>query len=135
MKKRFARPLGALSLLVIGSVWLATLGNLPLWRELGRLGQVQNASGWALALGLGAIIAAATVLLGALLAWRKTVKPLLTLLLLLAAFASYYEWQFGVVIDPTMVTNVLQTDVREARDVLSWQLFGFVACIALLPAL
>jgi lipid A ethanolaminephosphotransferase len=135
MKKRFARPLGSLSLLVIGSVWLATLGNLPLWRELGRLGQVQNASGWALALGLGAIIAAATVLLGALLAWRKTVKPLLTLLLLLAAFASYYEWQFGVVIDPTMVTNVLQTDVREARDVLSWQLFGFVACIALLPAL
>ncbi|MFI0546375.1 MAG: phosphoethanolamine transferase [Brachymonas sp.] len=133
MKKLFARPFGALSLLVICSVWLATLGNLPLWRELGRLGQLQNTSGWLLALGLGLVIFSTTVLLGALLAWRKTVKPLLTLLLLLAAFASYYEWQFGVVIDPTMVTNVLQTDVREARDVLSGQLFLFVAGIALLP--
>lgn len=135
MKKRFARPFGALSLLLLCSVWLALLGNLPLWRELGRLGQLQTGSGWLLAFGLGMVIASATVLLSALLVWRKTVKPLLTLLLLLAAFASYYEWQFGVVIDPTMVTNVLQTDVREARDVLSWQLLGFVICIALLPAL
>ncbi len=135
MKKIFAHPLGALSLWSMGSAWLASLGNIPLWRELGRLGQLQNAAGWGLALGLGAIIFSATLLLGALLAWRHTVKPLLTLLLLLAAFASYYEWQFGVVIDPSMVTNVLQTDVREARDVLSWQLVAFVLCLALLPAL
>ena len=134
MKKLFARPFGALSLLLICSVWLATLGNLPLWRELGRLGQLQNASGWLLAVGLGLVVFSATALLGALLAWRKTVKPLLTLLLLLAAFASYYEWQFGVVIDPTMVTNVLQTDVREARDVLSLNLFLFVLGLAIVPA-
>lgn len=134
MKKRFTRPFGALSLLVLSSVWLATLGNLPLWRELGRLGQLQMASGWLLALGLGLVILSATVFLGALLAWRHSVKPLLTLLLLLAAFASYYEWQFGVVIDPSMVTNVLQTDVREARDVLSLNLFLFVLGLAVLPA-
>ena len=68
MKKRFIRPFGALSLLVLSSVWLATLGNLPLWRELGRLGQLQMASGWLLALGLGLVILSATVFLGALLA-------------------------------------------------------------------
>lgn len=135
MKKLFARPVGALSLLLIGSAWLATLGNLPLWRELGRLGQLQSAPDWLLAVGLGLVIFSTTVLLGALLAWRRSVKPLLTLLLLLAAFASYYEWQFGVVIDPSMVTNVLQTDVREARDVLSWQLAAFVLGLAILPAL
>ena len=56
MKKRFIRPFGALSLLVLSSVWLATLGNLPLWRELGRLGQLQMASGWLLALA-GAVLA------------------------------------------------------------------------------
>lgn len=135
MKKLFARPVGALSLLLIGSAWLATLGNLPLWRELGRLGQLQSAPDWLLAVGLGLVIFSTTVLLGALLAWRRSVKPLLTLLLLLAAFASYYEWQFGVVIDPSMVTNVLQTDVREARDVLSVNLFLFVLGLAILPAL
>jgi lipid A ethanolaminephosphotransferase len=111
------------------------VGNIPLWRELGRLGQLQSASGWLLALGLGLVVFSATVLLGALLAWRRSVKPLLTLLLLLAAFSSYYEWQFGVVIDPSMVTNVLQTDVREARDVLSLNLVLFVLVLALLPAL
>ena len=134
MKKLLTRPLGALSLWMVGCAWLATLGNLPLWRELGRLGQWQSATTWVLTLGLAVVIFSSTALLGVLLAWRRSVKPLLSLLLLLAAFASYYEWQFGVVIDPSMVTNVLQTDVREARDVLSWQLAAFVLGLAILPA-
>ena len=134
MKKLLTRPLGALSLWMVGCAWLATLGNLPLWRELGRLGQWQSATTWVLTLGLAVVIFSSTALLGVLLAWRRSVKPLLSLLLLLAAFASYYEWQFGVVIDPSMVTNVLQTDVREARDVLSWQLAVFVLGLAILPA-
>ena len=134
MKKLLTRPLGALSLWMVGCAWLATLGNLPLWREMGRLGQWQSATTWVLTLGLAVVIFSSTALLGVLLAWRRSVKPLLSLLLLLAAFASYYEWQFGVVIDPSMVTNVLQTDVREARDVLSWQLAAFVLGLAILPA-
>ncbi len=139
MKNIFGRmatkPWGALRLLLVTSLFLATVGNIPLWRELARLGQLQGVAGWGLALGLGSIIFSATVLLLAPLVWRHTLKPLLTLLLLLAAFASYYEWQFGVVIDPSMVTNVLQTDVREARDVLSWQLLAFVFFLAILPAI
>lgn len=133
MKNFFTRPWGALRILLLLAFWLASVGNIPLWRELGRLGQLGSASGWLLALGLGLVIFSATVLLSALSVWRRSVKWVLSLWLLLAAFASYYEWQFGVVIDPSMVTNVLQTDVREARDVLSWQLLGFVGGIAFLP--
>ena len=42
---------------------------------------------------------------------------------------------YGVVIDPTMMTNVLQTDAREARDLLSLRLGADAAAARRLPPL
>jgi lipid A ethanolaminephosphotransferase len=42
---------------------------------------------------------------------------------------------YGVVIDNTMITNVLQTDVREAKDLLSLQMLATLSLLAGLPLL
>ena len=41
---------------------------------------------------------------------------------LLAAVVQHYMLSYHMVMDPSMVANVLQTDPHEARDLISWRL-------------
>ncbi len=117
--------------------WMASVGNLALWQALQPLGALHGAGGLRLAVGLGlgiAALLAALVLLLTLLAPRWLLKPVLTLLLLLTAVGSYFMQSYGIVIDAAMLTNALQTDVREASDLLHWRLLLTVAVLAGAPA-
>ena len=122
-------------LVVFASVWLAVLGNWTLWRNLMA---APDLTGWH-SLWFGAafalIIACVIAALLSLLAWRFTLKPAITVLLLLAAFATHYMSMYGIVVDTPMVVNVFQTDTREARDQLSWRLLATVIGLAGLPML
>lgn len=120
-------------LLVMVSLWVATTCNLALWRELGRIPALDNTRGLVFAVAFGVMIAAATCALMALLAWRWTLKPAIAVVLLSAAVGSYFMLSYGVVIDPTMMVNVVQTDPRETRDLLNWRLAVSVVVLALLP--
>jgi lipid A ethanolaminephosphotransferase len=130
-------PLGRnpVALLAAVSLWLATVGNWALWRELGRLGQLQSLGGYAFAVAFTAIIFGALCALGALLAWRRSIKPALVFICLAAALGMHFMLSYGVVIDTTMIVNVLQTDPRETRDLLSWKMLFTVLAVAGLPSL
>ncbi len=130
-------PMGRnpVALLAAVSLWLATVGNWALWRELGRLGQLQSVGGYVFAIAFAFIIFGATNALFALLAWRRSIKPLLVFLLIAAAVGMHYMLSYGVVIDSTMMVNVLQTDPRETRDLLSFKLLFTVLFVAGLPGI
>ena len=103
------------------ALWLATVGNLPLWQRLVSLGESgTQAAGLVLALGLPVLGAIAALLF--LLNWPRVFRPLASLLVVVSAFNSHFMWQYSAVIDPTMMANVVNTDVREVRDLLSWAL-------------
>ncbi|MCH4813520.1 MULTISPECIES: phosphoethanolamine transferase [Vreelandella] len=53
------------------------------------------------------------------IAFRTLVKPLLTLLFLIAAFVSYFTSYYGTYFDTSMLDNVLQTDTNEAQELLT----------------
>ncbi|WP_341650261.1 DUF1705 domain-containing protein [Thauera humireducens] len=52
---------------------------------------------------------------------------------LVAAVSSYYAGHFGVYFDPSMLRNVMRTDVAEARELLTSGFFLQVAALALPP--
>ncbi len=114
------------------ALWLASVGNLPLWQRIDALGG-SPAQRLLLIAGMGAVIAAALVVLLSLLAWPRVFRPVATGLLLVTAFNTHFMWQYGVVIDPTMLANALHTDAREVRDLLSWSMPGTVLLVAGLP--
>lgn len=121
--------------MVLGySLWIASAGNLPLWRTLQSLGLLEGAHGWIFGVSLLLMLAAATALLLGLLSWRHTLKPAITLLLAVSAGGTYFMLAYGVVIDPTMLANVLQTDVHEAAALLNPGLIASMAAIAVAPA-
>ena len=120
--------------IALASLWIATVCNLALWRELARLPDLNTAQSFTISLALGLVIAFATAALLSLLAWRWTLKPAVTIFLLAAAFGSYFMLAYGVVIDKSMLVNALQTDVRETRDLLNWRMAVTVLLLAVLPA-
>jgi len=61
------------------------------------------------------------------------VKPLLTALVIAAAGAAYYMRTFAIILDPSMIQNVLRTDTREARDLLNWGMVAWVALWSAVP--
>ena len=131
-----ARPARSSTTFVItASLWLAVIGNLALWQSLMKLPDIAGVRGAVFMLALAFMIACAVTAVLSLLAWRYTLKPAIALLLLLAGFATYYMLMYGIVVDTPMLINVLQTDVREARDQISWQLLACVVLIAGLPLL
>jgi lipid A ethanolaminephosphotransferase len=69
------------------------------------------------------------------LSTRWTAKPLLALMIVVSAFASYYIQQYGVYLDPTMLRNVLRTDPHEAGELLSLSLALHLLLYAVLPLL
>ncbi|WP_296872899.1 phosphoethanolamine--lipid A transferase [Tibeticola sp.] len=119
---------------VIGpALWMATVGNVALWQQLWALPEVSRWRGVAFALGFAVLIAAGLVMLIAALGWGRLLRPLVSVLLVATAVGAHYMLAYNVVIDPTMMVNVLQTDPREVRDLLSWRLAAAFGLIALPP--
>ena len=56
-------------------------------------------------------------------------------LLLAGSLTGYYMSQFGVVMDPDMIRNVLKTHWTEARELMTWSLVMHVGWWGLMPAL
>ncbi|HKW83131.1 MAG TPA: DUF1705 domain-containing protein, partial [Burkholderiaceae bacterium] len=115
------------------ALWIALLCNGPLWSALRALPEMASVRGAIFIAGFALMIAAGTGALLALFAWHRTIKPAIALFLLSAALGAHFMSTYGVVIDPSMMTNVLQTDPREVRDLLSVRLLVHVALLAALP--
>ncbi len=126
-------PVSPLWVVIGSSLWMAVVSNFALWRQLHSIQSLTAFDiGVTAAVMIIAITAALTALL-ALTAWRATLKPATTILLLMAAVGSYFMLSYRIVIDPGMMTNFLQTDVREAGALLNWRLAVAVALLAIGP--
>lgn len=128
-----SRSMPALGLTLLTTLWLVSLANIPLWQQLHRLPEVSGTRGVLFALGLAAVIAGLTHALLSLLNWRWLLKPVLTVFLLSAASGAYFMMSYGIVIDPTMIVNVAQTDPREAADLLNWRMLVTLGVLGVLP--
>lgn len=126
-------PRAVFHLVLLASLWLTTLGNLALWRTLFQLPDLIGWHGALFGIALALIIASALTGFLALFAWRWTLKPAISALLLLAAISTYYLLMYGIVVDTPMMINVIQTDSREVSDQLSWRLGITVLGLAVLP--
>jgi lipid A ethanolaminephosphotransferase len=127
------RPALSTERLLLGLGLYFTLAcNTPFWRAL--LASRGGEGGALLyVLAIGVALTALNVLLLAPLLNRWTTKPLLGGLILVAAVSSYYAGHYGVYFDPSMLRNVLRTDVAEARELLTPGFFLQVAALALPP--
>jgi lipid A ethanolaminephosphotransferase len=129
-----ARPRSARSVVVWLSVYLAAFANWPLWRELARIGGGAPGVYWPSIALMALLLICGMVALLSLTAWPRWMKPLWLGVAAVAAVAQHYMLTYRAVMDPTMMTNALHTDVNEVRDLLSWRLAFNVLWVMALPA-
>ncbi|MEO6408282.1 MAG: phosphoethanolamine--lipid A transferase [Burkholderiaceae bacterium] len=122
-----------LTLAALTGAWIALLPNGALWLALLALPETHSPRGALFVAGFALIVAAATTGLLSLFAWSRSIRPAATLFLVAAALGAYFMFSYGIVIDPTMMVNVLHTDPAETRDLLNWRLFAALVLLAGLP--
>lgn len=122
-------------LVVLAAVFLLVTGNGPFWRAALAGRDPAAAATWQFAGGVFAALAALYTLVIGLVATRHSVKPVLSVAILVTAFASFYMDRYTIYFDREMLRNVLATNPGEARDLLSWGLATHVGVFGLLPVL
>ncbi|WP_454832217.1 phosphoethanolamine transferase [Pseudoxanthomonas wuyuanensis] len=115
---RLRPEIGSEALILFCSAFFTLFYNAAFWH--GAVSQPLQQWKWVLSLLL--IVTAAHSLLLGLMVWRWSAKPLLSVLLLLSALAGHYMNAYGVYLDADMVRNVLHTDLKESREILSFDL-------------
>ena len=133
MNAWMAQPRSPRQVVVGLSLYLVLAANWPLWGEVARIGGAPSLYLRSV-LALALPVACGTVALLSLTAWTRGMKPLWFGMVLTAAMSQHFMLTYRVVMDPGMGANLLQTDWREASDLLGWRMVPGVLAVLLLPA-
>jgi lipid A ethanolaminephosphotransferase len=117
------------------AVWITLASNLPLWRHLIATPGFDLRSQFGVVLLMMAMLLSAHVVMLAPMAGPRGLRLGGSMLLLVGAGAAYFIDSYGVVIDPSMIRNVVATDAGEALDLLSLGLLVHLLLLGVLPAL
>ncbi len=120
---------------LVTAVYLASIGNFTFWSRFSDAvsGHPLQKAGFSISFFL--LITLLTVFLLQIFRFRYLLKPVLIFILIASAFASYFMGSYGIMIDTTMVYNVLETDVGETTDLLTGGMLLHVLVFGLLPAI
>ena len=115
------------------ALYCIAVGNGPWWAAVTAQRDPGDAATWLFIACCFIALSALTFVLLVLPSTRWTVKPWLTLIVIATSFAVFYMRTYNVLLDPSMLRNVLRTDLRESRELISWSLAWQVTLWALAP--
>ena len=116
------------------SVYFVAVCNRSFWASALADRSPGDPGTWRFGVGVFVLLVMVHFLLLCLVVSRRTAKPVLIGLLVCTAFATYFMGKYSVFLDPTMLRNLVHTDVGEARDLLAWDMLTHLAWQAVLPA-
>lgn len=117
------------------AVWLALVCNMAFAAKAAAILQAQEVTNWFFVLTLPLVLVALLNVALLPLSFRPVIKPALMLLVLLSAVFNYASYNFGVIFDRAMFTNILETDTAEALSYLNPRLAGMLALTGVVPAI
>src|SRR5690606_27777391 len=125
-----ARPtVSTEALALLASVFFTVACNYELWHTL----VADIHAGMRLLVAVFVFVTALQGFLLGLVLSRWMAKPLLTVLFVATAFAAHYIGSYKVYLDPDMIRNVLETDPREAGELVGSGLVLPLLGLAVLP--
>lgn len=127
-----AHRLSAQAAALVLTLWITLFLNQALWKHLWALPDLDDAWG-AKRLVLAAMLACGCYLWLLLWSWAKVRRWMWSATLLLAALVQFYMLRYGVMMDTSMVRNVLNTNTHEALALLTSALLWHVLVFAGVP--
>lgn len=121
------------SLLLLVGLYLSLTQNTSFWHQVA-IALPPGSSAYGLRLSLFVALNLIFMLVLLPLSLRRVIRPAAILLVMVSAVCSYFMDSFGTVIDQAMIVNLLQTDPREAGELLSLRMVLHVLLYGVLPA-
>jgi len=119
----------------LAAAFLVCCANGPFWTAfINKIGGLATANHLAFVLMTGLSLCLVFNILFSFFSFSAVHKPFLVVVFCTAAVASYFMGSYGIVIDQKMITNLLETDVREASEQLTWPLFRHFLLLGVLPS-
>jgi lipid A ethanolaminephosphotransferase len=81
------------------------------------------------------LLAGLIIILLTIISSRYIIKPVLIFILIISSFAAYFMDTYNVVIDDSMIQNIVSTDLEEASDLFNVRLIPYLVFLGLLPSL
>ena len=135
LRTRLARPaIHIETLLALCAAYILAAGNGPFWRAALAHRAWSEPGTWLFAGAVFVALSAFYLAFTALFSTRYTVRPLLTVLLLVTAAASYYVDRYAIYLDRAMLRNVMATNYKEASELLGWGLGLHLSVFGVLPS-
>lgn len=121
------------ALILISALFFVLLCNQSFWSVVLIEERLSRVSGWLFIAALFVSISALHFVLLSIFINRWTLRWLLPILFLATSFAVYFMGRYGVYLDPSMIRNVVATDVGEASDLLAWSMLPYILGFGVLP--
>ena len=122
-------------LLLLVCVYIILFDNMSFWSQFADVvsGSVlyKIFVEWAFA----ALLMLILYILLSLICYKKSTKFILIGLLLISAGIDYFMNVYGTIISVSMIQNVVETDVHEASDLLSLNLFKYIFFYGVIPSI
>lgn len=128
------RGVSPLFLCLFAASWIVVLDNFAFWAGFmrGRPGSLTTQ--WLALAALAGVLVLLLAFLMRPLAGFRTGRWVIAGLLLLGAATAHFVDRWGVLVDKNLVTNILETDAREVRELLSWSMLADFLARGVLPA-
>lgn len=133
-RKLFRRPFSTLTVSFFTSAFIVLCLNRTFWHHLADRIGLDSFAHWKMFLTTGAILILLLQAVFTLVSFRPIFKGFLATVLILSAAGSYFSEAFGVVIDKAMIHSILETNVREAGELLTLPYVLHILKYGLIPA-
>jgi lipid A ethanolaminephosphotransferase len=81
------------------------------------------------------VLTCVIIFLLSLVCYKYTIKPILILILLVSSSTSYFMDTYNVIINDTMIQNLVRTDVGEVNDLINLKLILYVIFLGIIPSI
>ncbi|QDQ29420.1 phosphoethanolamine--lipid A transferase [Chitinimonas arctica] len=133
--RAFRPQLSVETLLLLCCAFFILICNEMFWQQALQGREWTQPATWLFASAVAVGLMALHFIAFALVLNRWVVKPVMILLLMVTGMATYYMQRYGVFFDSTMVRNVLATDVKESRELMSLAVLPHLLVYGVLPSL
>ena len=120
-------------LVVVVALFLVVFGNFSFFKNVAGV-YPPNPGNIVLLVSVVVTLASFYTLVLSLVTFQKATKPVLILVLIVSSFTSYFMDSYSVVIDATMIQNIVQTNVNESLDLFTVKLVWYFLLLGLLPS-
>lgn len=120
-------------LIIITSAFIILFGNYTFFENILDVYPI-NLKNSLFLLSLPVLFGSVTAILLSLVCHKYTIKPVLIAVLLTSSSAAYFMDSYNIIIDEAMIDNIVNTDIQESLDLVSFNQFLYILFLGIVPS-